>query len=187
MEYELNTYELIFMIVLGLLACLFGYRIKKIAFFILWFLLGFNLMQFLMPTINGWFPEIATNDLWQHLLPICGGLLLSLIGFTIEKLCVAGICFCLVMVIGIYYFGTAPLTLVLTALVGVIASALGVRLMKPTIIAASAIAGAYAITVSLFCLFPELITNKAMLYFPILAGIAMIGAIFQVTTTKHVN
>ena len=71
MEYELNTYELIFMIALGLLACLFGYRIKKIAFFILWFILGFNLMQFFMPTINGWFPEIAGNDLWQHLLPIC--------------------------------------------------------------------------------------------------------------------
>ena len=59
--------------------------------------------------------------------------------------------------------------------------------MKPSIIAISSIVGAYVLTITLFALFPELIVNEKILYFPILAGIAMIGAIFQVTTTKHVN
>ena len=184
-EYILANYELVFTIIIGLLACFFGYRIKKITFFILWFLLGFNLMRFFMPTINGWFPEIAGVELWQNLLPICGGLLLSLIGFTIEKICVSGLCFCLVMVIGIRYFGTDIPVLLISALVGLIAGALAVRLMKPSIIAVSAIAGAYALTNVLFSFLPQL--DRVLLYLPILAGIAVIGAIFQVTTTKHVN
>ena len=182
----METYEIIFNIALGLLVCLFGYRIKKVAFFILWFILGYNLMRFFMPTLTGWMP-ILDSSLWQNLLPIAIGLLFALLGFTIEKICVSGICFCLVMVIGMRYFGTDMLTIALCALVGLIVGALAVRLMKPSIIAISSIVGAYVLTITLFALFPELIVNEKILYFPILAGIAMIGAIFQVTTTKHVN
>ena len=181
----METYEIILNIALGLVVCLFGYRIKKIAFFILWFLLGFNLMRILMPTLNGWVPEIAGNSLWQNLLPIAGGLLLSLIGFTIEKICVSGLCFLAVMLIGINYFGTDILTLAITAIIGVIAGALAVRLMKPAIVVVSAVAGAYALTNVLFILVTEL--DKGLLYFPILAGIAIIGVIFQFTTTKHIE
>lgn len=143
-------------------------------------------MQFLMPTLTGWMPVLA-ESLWQILLPIAGGLLLALLGFTIEKICVSGICFCLVMVIGMRYFGTDLLTIALCALVGLIVGALAVRLMKPSIIAVSSIVGVYVLTITLFALVPELAANVKILYFPILAGIAMIGAIFQVTTTKHVN
>lgn len=182
----METYELIIYIIIGLLVCFFGYRIKKIAFFILWFLLGYNLMQFFLPTLTGWMPVLA-ESLWQILLPIAGGLLLALLGFTIEKICVSGICFCLVMVIAMQYFGTDLLTIAIAAVIGVIVGALAVRLIKPSIIAASSIAGSYALTIALFALIPGLIDNKAILYFPILAGIAVIGAIFQVTTTKHVN
>lgn len=183
----MEHYEIFINILIGLLACLFGYRIKKITFFILWFLIGFDLMHILMPTINGWFPEIAGAELWQILLPIAGGLLLSLIGFTIEKLCVAGLVFCLVMIISMRYFGTDIVTILISAIIGVIAGALAVRLMKPAVIAASSIIGAYALTISLFTLVPELNQQFSLLYFPILAGITVVGAIFQVTTTKHVN
>ena len=46
-----GTPELVIMAGLGLAVLLFGYRIKKIAFFIIWFILGYNLMAFLMPNI----------------------------------------------------------------------------------------------------------------------------------------
>ena len=184
-QYILTNYELVFTIIIGLLACFFGYRIKKITFFVLWFLLGFNLVRFFLPTITGWFPAIEGSALWENLLPICGGLLLSLIGFTIEKLCVSGLCFFLVMLIGIRYFGTDTPVLLITAVVGVIAGALAVRLMKPSVIALTAVAGAYALTNVLFSFIPEL--DRVLLYLPSLAGIAVIGAIFQVTTTKHIK
>ena len=77
--------ELLIMAGLGLAVLLFGYRIKKIAFFIIWFILGYNLMMFLMPVINGAVPQIADSQLYQVLLPIGGGLLLALLGFSIEK------------------------------------------------------------------------------------------------------
>ena len=58
---SLETYQLILFIALGLAVLFFGYRIKKVAFFIIWFLLGFNLTVWLMPTLNQMVPQIA-ND-----------------------------------------------------------------------------------------------------------------------------
>ena len=61
----LNQVEVIITLVLGVLLLFAGYKIKKIAFFIVWFLLGYTLMCHLMPYLNEWVPDIATNDLWQ--------------------------------------------------------------------------------------------------------------------------
>ena len=43
--------ELFIMLGVGLAVLLFGYRLKKIAFFIIWFLLGFIGVTYLMPEI----------------------------------------------------------------------------------------------------------------------------------------
>lgn len=177
--------ETIIMLGLGLAVLMFGYRIKKIAFFIIWFILGFNLVMWLMPTINNLVPEIAASELYQTLLPIAGGLLLALLGFSIEKLCVGGICFALVMMVTIQYFGTEMQTLAIGGIVGVIAAGLAVTLMKPAIIIATAVAGAYALTLGIFKLNTSL--DFEMLYWPILIGTAAVGAIFQFMTTKRVQ
>ena len=175
--------EAIVMAAIGLALMLFGYRIKKIAFFLIWFILGYNLMIFLMPTINNVAPEVVKTELYQILLPIAGGLLLALMGFSIEKLCVGGICFALTMMIVVRYFGTDIQFLAIGGIIGVVVAALGVSLMKPAIILASTIAGAYAITLAVFTFFPDI--NKEVFYFPILGGLSLIGAIFQFATTKH--
>ena len=60
------------MIAVGLALLFFGYRVKKVAFFLIWFILGFNLTTFLMPTINNMVPQIAGQPLWQNLIPITG-------------------------------------------------------------------------------------------------------------------
>ena len=182
---SLEVYELIIFIAIGLAVLFFGYRLKKIAFFIIWFLLGFNLMMFLMPTINNLVPDIADNPIYQTLLPIAGGVLLAMMGFSIEKLCVGGIAFLLVMMITVQYFGTEMQTLAIGGVVGVIAAGAAVALMKPAIIVATALAGSYALTLVIFAFFNGL--NFDTYYWPILLGITVIGAGFQFLSTKHVS
>lgn len=181
----MELYESLIVAAVGLAVLLFGYRIKKVAFFIIWFLIGYNLMMLLMPIINGAVPEIATEKLWQILLPIAGGLLLALLGFSIEKLCVAGICFFLVMLITVQYFGTDVLTLAIGAIIGVFAAAAATAMMKPAIIIATSIAGAWALTLALLNIFE--VIDAAVFFLPLIAAFAILGAIFQFATTKHVD
>ena len=181
----LELYELLIMAAIGLAVLLFGYRIKKVAFFIIWFLIGYNLMLFLMPILNNLVPQIAESQLYQLLLPIGGGLLLALLGFSIEKVCVAGICFFLVMLITIQYFGTEVPTLAVGAIIGVVAAATATALMKPAIIIATAVAGGYALTLAILGIFPDI--SKEIFYFPMIGGMALLGALFQFATTKHTS
>lgn len=182
---SMPLYELLILAGLGLAVMLFGYRIKKIAFFIIWFLIGYNLMMFLMPVINNIAPEIASTELYQILLPIVGGLLLALLGFSIEKICVAGICFFLVMMITVQYFGTEIPTLAVGAIIGVVAGAAATAMIKPAIIIATALAGGYAVTVALLNIFPVL--DQQILYFPLIGAFTLLGTIFQFATTKRVS
>lgn len=183
---QMAIYEVILFIAIGLAVLLFGYRIKKIAFFIIWFLLGFNLMMILMPHLNNMVPDIANSELWQNLLPIASGLLLALLGFSIEKICVAGICFALVMIITVNYFGTELVTLAVGAIIGVVAAASAVTLMKPAIIIAAALAGAYALTIAALTIFSEHLSYDVF-YFPLLIGLTVIGSLFQFSSTKHIS
>jgi hypothetical protein len=130
-------------------------------------------------------PQIAGSELYQILLPIAGGLLLALLGFSIEKVCLAGICFFLVMMITVQYFGTSIQTLAIGAIIGVVAGAAATTLMKPAIIIATALAGAYALTVALLNIFPVL--DEQILYFPLIGAFALLGTIFQFATTKKVS
>ena len=180
-----GTPELLILAGLGLAVLLFGYRIKKIAFFIIWFILGYNLMAFLMPTINNLVPQVAESSLYQILLPIAGGLLLALLGFTIEKLCVGGICFALIMVIAVRYFGTELQVLAIGGIIGVITAGAAVMLMKPAIIVATAAAGSYALTLAILNLATNL--DFSAYYWPLILGITALGSIFQFATTKRVS
>ena len=177
--------EYLLMIVAGAMVLLFGYRIKKIAFFIIWFLLGFSGISYLMPMINEHLPEVAASDLFQCLIPIGGGLLLAMLGFSIEKFCVGGIAFALTMLITVQYFGTDTMTLIVGGVMGVAASVLAVSMMKPATIAATTIAGAYALTVGLLTLCPDI--SREVFYWPMLVGFSAIGLVFQFSTTKHVH
>lgn len=180
---ELNNAELIALFVASLLLLIFGYRIKKVAFFLIWFIIGFMLMEQLLPFINEWVPEIATSELWQMLLPLAGGLLLALLGFTIEKLCVAGITFGLAMMVTAQYFGTDLLTLGVGAIIGVLLGALAIHMMKPAIIIATSLAGAYIVTLALLTWVPDI--DRTIFYFPILIGVTAVGSLIQFATTKR--
>lgn len=181
----LETYELVLFIAIGLAVLCFGYRIKKIAFFIIWFLLGLNLVRILMPTLNEMVPQIAENELWQSLLPVGGGLLLALLGFSIEKLCVGGICFALVMIVTVQYFGTDMQTLAIGGVVGVFAAGAAVMLMKPAIIIATSVAGAYALTLVILTLATQI--SQETYYWPVLLGLTAMGSVIQFATTRQID
>lgn len=182
---KLGIPEAIIMLGLGAVVLLFGYRIKKIAFFIIWFILGFNLVMWLLPTINDLVPDIAASELYQTILPIGGGVLLALLGFSIEKLCVGGICFVLTMLITIQYFGTDMQVLAIGGIIGVLVAGFAVMVMKPATIIATAVAGAYALTLAIMKLNAEI--DFGAMYWPMLLGIAAAGSIFQFLTTKRVS
>lgn len=179
----MNIPQNVVLAVVGAALVLFGYRIKKVAFFLIWFIIGYNLAVFLMPTITRLSPEIVASNLFQTLIPIAGGLLLALLGFSIEKLCVGGICFALAMMITVRYFGTEIQTLAIGGVIGVIAAGAAVTAMKPATIIATAVAGAYATTLAILSIFPDI--NADIFYFPILGVLSVIGGIFQFATTKR--
>lgn len=180
-----NTPELVIMLALGVLVMLFGYRVKKIAFFIAWFILGYMGVTYLMPQIMQWLPEVASTQLYQILLPIGGGLLLALLGFSIEKLCVGGICFALTMLVAVQYFGSEIQTIAIAAVVGVVIAGASTMLMKPATIIATAGVGAYAVTMALLILITGI--SKHDFYWPMLIGFTAVGAVFQFLTTKRVG
>lgn len=178
---NLSTYEVIIFIILGLIVTFFGFRIKKITFFIIWFLLGYNLILNFLPMINQYVPQIAENELWQNLLPFAGGLLLGLLGFSIEKVCISLACFALTMMIGTRLFGTEVPTLLISALIGIIIGGASGFLIKPATIFATSIMGAYALTLSIITLSSFFGENT---FWPIFIGISIIGAVFQFSTNK---
>lgn len=167
----------------GLLLLFLGYKIKKIAFFIMWFLLGYIATGYLMPIINSAVAEIANNNLWQSLLPIAGGLLLALMGFMVEKVCIGGVCFGLVIMMTAQYFGTELQPMLIGAVVGVVAGGLAVMMIKPATIIATSVAGGYALTLAILALMPDL--DGELLFWPMILGSSAVGAIVQFMTTKH--
>ena len=177
--------ELLILLGLGIAVLFFGYRIKKFAFFIAWFLLGYMGTSYFMPEITKISPEVLSTQLYQILIPIAGGLLLALLGFSIEKLCVGGICFALVMVTSIQYFGSSIQTIAISAVVAVIIAALAVTLLKPATIVATSGVGAYVITLALLALIPSI--DRNIFYWPMLIGLTAVGSLFQFATTKHTS
>ena len=111
--------------------------------------------------------------------------MLALLGFSVEKLCVGGICFAVIMLITIQYFGTEMQYLAIGGIVGVIMAGVAVTLMKPATIIATALVGAYALTLSIFKLNPEI--DFGAMYWPMILGITAVGALFQFLTTKRVQ
>ena len=175
----------IILLIIGLAALFLGYRIKKAAFFVIWFVLGYQLMTYFQPTLTSWFPEVLGTELYQTLLPIAGGLLLGLLGFSIEKFCVGAICFALTIAIAIQYYGASTETIAIAGVIGVVVAGLSTMLMKPATILATSAAGAYAFVIALFALVPTL--DQSVYYFPILIGSGVLGAIVQFLTTKRVR
>lgn len=168
---------------IGLALLFVGYKIKKIAFFVIWFLLGYIATGYLMPIINSAWSDVANSEFWQSLLPILGGLLLGLMGFMIEKVCLGGICFGLTLMMTAQYFGTEIQTMVIGGIVGAVLAGVAVMMMKPATIIATSIAGGYALTLAILRLAPNI--DSGLFFWPMIIGFAVLGSVIQFLSTKH--
>ncbi len=134
-------------IILGILIGFFGYRVKKIAFTIIWFIFGFTLTA----KAIDWFGVNAGNTFTTFILPAIGGIFFALIGFRIENLVIAltvalAVFTMLSQIIGL----SNPLSWIICIIVAVIAACIAVRCVKPAIIIVTGIYGAHLIISTLF-------------------------------------
>lgn len=181
----MEQFELIISIIIGLFLCFFGYRMKKIAFFIAWFAVGFMLTKSLMPWLSESLNFLGDYESWQSIFAILGGLLLSLVGFSIEKLCLSLLCVVGAVAIGINQYGLNLEVVLISIIIGVIIGAFSVRLIKPVTILITAAAGAALIVPAVLSFFPTLVDPQYNIL--VIAGLAFVGAICQLTTTKSIE
>ena len=182
---SLGTPQVIVAAIIGVLVLFMGYRIKKVAFFLIWFVLGFYLTTVILPLVNPYLPEAVQDPTYQALLPLAGGLLLALMGFTLERLCVGGISFALVMLITVQCFGTDIQYLAAGGMIAVVVAGIAMIAMKPAIIILTSAVGAYTVTMAVLVLVPEI--NQQIGYFAGIGGLTAVGAITQFLTTKRLN
>ena len=184
---DLSHYEVWQMWLIGAigLALIFvGYKIKRVAFFIIWFLLGYIGTGYLMPIINSNLPDIAGSDFWQGLLPILGGLILGLMGFMVEKVCIAGIVFGLTILMTAQYFGTEIQTMAIGGIIGAVLAGFATMMMKPATIVATAVAGAYALTLAVIAIGSSNL-NGDELFWPMIIGFSALGSVVQFISCRH--
>lgn len=168
----------------GLALMLVGFKIKKAAFFILWFILGYVASGYLLPIITNALPEVAASSFWQGLIPLIGGLLLALMGFMIEKIALGGVVFGLTLLMTAQYFGTEMQTMLIAGVIGAVLAGVAVMMMKPATIIATSIGGAYALTLAILAISSGSI-NPETAFWPMIIGFAALGCIVQFISCKH--
>lgn len=164
----------------------FGYRIKKITFFIIWFIIGYYLMtNYIMGWVNSAVPQIADNNIYQILLPIAGGVLLAMLGFSIEKVCVAGATLGLTMMVTTQFFGHETTTLIIGLVVGVILAGVATAMMKPACIVVTSVMGAHLLSKTLIYVLKMNGIDINPYYLLMLIPLSIAGALVQFSTNKH--
>lgn len=166
-------------IILGLLVCFFGYKIKKLAFFIVGFIIGYNLG---LKVPAEWY---AGNDIITMILPFLTGLFLSLVALTAEKICIS-------LIVGIFvFFATINFqggifsmqTIIIAAIAAAIAGCIAGFLVKPASIIATAIIGAYYVGINTVGL-DILHLSYVPFFYIITCVLAVLGMVYQFKKNK---
>ena len=175
---SLLQYEAIIAIIIGIFLCLFGYRIKKVAFIVIWFIIGFYLASLAMP-------HITDDPTWQTLVPIAVGVLTGMLGFSIEKFCIFAVAAFTVSTTIIETFQLNEVfTIGLAIAAGVIVGCIAVSLIKPLGIITTALSGSKLIAKYAVA---ELALAHNPYFIIILCAGAAIGILFQFKNCKHVE
>ncbi len=175
-------------IIIAIVLCFFGYRLKRIAFAVVWFVIGFNIGENLLPYITPYMQGI--DPFFISLLPLLAGILCSLIGISIERVCIflLGIGIAILTYLNLVSLGTVELSWLAFGIALIIGSILGtiaISLMRPAIIFFTSYAGACQLAASGGTLIPALSTGLP--YFVTLAIIAIVGISYQLKSTKHLK
>ena len=171
----MNIIESIIGILLVAAVLFYVYRLKRVAFSIIWFALGYSIIKTILP-------DYIQGDFLRTLVPVCGGLLLALIGISIERFAVFATTAVATYSIAAEIIGTSTWAGIGIAIaIAVIVGGIAVALMKPAIIAATACAAAHVIARSLISLIG---LAHDPWYLILLVVIAAIGALYQFKNTR---
>ena len=166
-------------LIIGAFLLFFGYRVKRIAITIIWFIVGYWLVSLFVE-------KIVADQMWQFILCVVGGLVLGMFGMTIEKFAIfatVGVTFCMSV---IENFGPATdWTLwAIAVAVGVVAGVIAVWLIKRMVILATAIEGSRLVIVNALTL---LNWAQPSYYIVIFLALAAVGALFQWNNCRHIE
>ncbi|MBR6166470.1 hypothetical protein IKQ65_02440 [Candidatus Saccharibacteria bacterium] len=174
----LSGYEALIAIAIGVFLALFGYKLKRVAYVIIWFVIGYYLASLVVP-------HITADPTWQKLIPICAGVVLGVFGFSLEKLCIFAVATFAVSTTIIDAFQlTDVLWIALAIAAGVIVGVIAVSFIKPLGIITTALSGGKLIAKYSVLQF-SLAHNPNFLI--ILAVSAAIGILFQFKNCKHIE
>lgn len=163
----------IFLIVVGLLLALFGYKIQKITLSLVCFLLGYSLANLVTP-------NFITDNTIIIVINIIVGILVSGLGIKLEKLAIGASVAYLVYIslssyTGILPFDMTPAIQAAIALAGGIAAML---LIKPVLIIVTSIGGVSILLNGL----ATYITIPSNLYLIVLLVVILLCALIQFKT-----
>jgi hypothetical protein len=173
--------ELIISLTIGLLLCFAGFRVKRIAFALICFILGYW-------AVKTYLPNIAPEPFWQWILQIAAGAVLALVSASAERLAVGVTCAIAVFQIVMQQCGPATDWVLpsVAAVIGVVAGCIAVAMMKPAVIIFTAIYGANLVAVAIVGLLPtEVSTNFPPLSWILLGAFATGGIFYQFKSTKN--
>ena len=166
-------------LIVGLILLFFGYRLKKIAITIIWFIIGYWL-------VSQFADKIIADRMWQFILCCAGGLILGMFGMTIEKLAVfvsVGFAFFLS---AMNAFGPAT-NLVLPAIcaaIGVVAGVIAVWCIKPMVIIATSIQGAQLVLANALLLLGIV---QPQWYLIAYVALIIVGGLFQWNNCRNIE
>ena len=166
-------------LVIGLFLLFFGYRLKKIAITIIWFLIGFWLVSLFVD-------KIVADQMWQLILCGVGGLVLGMFGMTLEKIAVfASVAFAFFMS-SMNTFGPATdWTLpAICVTIGVVAGVIAVWFIKPMVIIATSVQGAQLVLTNAFLL---LNIAQPEWYLALYIITILVGGFFQWNNCKNIE
>ncbi len=173
--------ELIVSLLIGLVLCFAGFRLKRVAFAIICFVLGYW-------AVKTYLPNIAPEPFWQWVLQVAAGAVLALVSASAERLAVGLTAGFSVFQIIMQHFGPAnDWTLPAIAVaIAVVAGVIAVALMRPAIIVYTSIYGASLIATAISGFLPsETLNNFPAFTWILLGAFAAGGIIYQFKSTKH--
>lgn len=169
-------------ILIGVVLAFGGYRLKRIAMSIIWFVIGYSL-------VKNFAPNLIADPFWQMVLQIAAGAILSLVGLSIEKLAVSLTAGIVVGWFVIQHFGpvTSWVLPAIAIAAGAVAGMIAVWMMKPAVIIFTAIEGANLIATNVISLLPENVASIPYLFLILFGIIFVVAAGWQWNNCKNIE
>lgn len=161
-------------LIAGILLCFCGFKIQKVLIMVVWFLIGYNLAQYVC--VN-----FIDNGTLLIVISIVVGLLLAGVGYKLEKLALfIAVSYLVFKSIGSYiHIEDTRLAFMIHGAIALICGALSTLFIKVILIGVSSFAGAALIKEYL----PLFITMQASILNIVVLVILVIGVIVQIKTS----